>query len=174
VNISRRYLLLSGTALSVAACATTVTPTTIATGASQLATDAGLIVSGLQAVIAMIPSTAGFATTLATLNADLTSAENFANTVASAASPPATSTVQEIVNVLEGAAPILLGLIPGAASIAGIVQAILSLTPTLLSDVGSVGLAMASASRQTARAATKSLPMIPAEQARLILRGVQK
>jgi len=77
------------------------------------------------------------------------------------------------VQILEGAAPVLLGLIPGASSIAGIVQAILSLTPTLLADAGAVGLAMASNARLSARGVAKSVTLVSAERARVVLRGAQ-
>ncbi len=133
-------------ALNLTGCSGTATPT-------QLATDVNLIASGLSSVVASISQLPGVSTTVVTqLQADLATIQADAAKVASTAQ---SSVVQEIGQVVQAVAAIVLPLIPGGSALAATVQAAVSLLPTVLAAAGVAGAAV-------------TTPFTP-EQARLIL-----
>jgi len=108
--------------------------------ASQIAADVNLIASGLTAAVAQIgqiPEVPSAALTqidfyLATIQAD-------AAKIARATSTPATSTVQEIGQVVQALASVVLPLVPTGSVIEATVQAAVSLLPVILAAAGVSG-----------------------------------
>jgi hypothetical protein len=136
---------------AVAACSTPPTP-------SQLATDTSLIASGLSAAIASIAAIPGVSpATVSQLQGYLATIEADATTVAAATVTTPTNIVEEIAQTVQAVASVALPLIPGGTSLVALINAAVSLVPTILAAVGVSGAAPAG-----------PLPYTPA-QARLIL-----
>jgi hypothetical protein len=108
--------------------------------ASQIAADVNLIASGLTAAIAQIgqiPGVPSVATAqidfyLATIQAD-------AAKIAGATSTPAASSVQEVGQVVQALASVVLPLVPAGSVIEATVKAAVSLLPVILAAVGVSG-----------------------------------
>jgi hypothetical protein len=108
--------------------------------ASQIAADVQSIAAGLTAAMAdikLIPSIPSAALTqldfyLATIQAD-------AAKVASALATPATSTLQEIAQVVQALASVALPLVPEGSVVEATIQAAVSLLPVILAAVGVSG-----------------------------------
>ncbi len=108
--------------------------------ASQIAADVNLIASGLAAATAQlgqIPGVPNAALTqvdfyLATIQAD-------AAKIAGALSTSATSTVQEVSQVVQALASVVLPLVPAGSVIEATVNAAVSLLPVILAAVGVSG-----------------------------------
>jgi hypothetical protein len=133
--MNRRTLLGAAAFLPAAALLACGTQTP-----SQLAIDVNLIASGLAAAIVDIKQIPGVPT------ADLTQLESYlaiiqadAAKVASATAVPATSTVQEISQVVQALASVALPLIPAGSVIQAIILAAVSLLPVILAAVGVSG-----------------------------------
>jgi hypothetical protein len=130
IPMRRRALLANGTlVLLVAACATATTTPSLS---AQLAADGQLLANGLAAIE---PLPASASAVLAQVQAAAaTVAKDVAALAASAT--PSTSVVSEIVGEVGDIAPIVLGLFPGGGTAVAIVQALVSLAPSLLSALG--------------------------------------
>jgi hypothetical protein len=126
-------------------CTTALTPALALPGcgaqtASQITADVNLIASGLTSAIAdfrQIPAIPTAALTqvdfyLATIQAD-------AAKVAAAASAPATTTLQEIAQVVQALASVVLPLVPAGSVIEATIQAAVSLLPAILAAAGVAG-----------------------------------
>jgi|GEM_PF-3443728 hypothetical protein len=147
----RSILAMAGAAVTLTACGTTTIT------ASQLATDAQLIASGLASAITAIAAISSVpAATVTQLQGYLATIKADAATVAAASA--GTSVVQEIASTVQTVADIALPLIPGGSAIVSIVNAAVSLLPTILAAAG-------------VTSAAKTSPIYSPEQARLILRG---
>lgn len=119
-----KYLPLALAGL-VVACSVTAT---------QVATDAGLISSGLTAAVAAIAATPGVdQTKLATLNADLLTVQKAAAAIAAAPSPTLAS---EIGTAVDDLAPIAEALVPASSYVVVAVEAAVALVPVLLNEAG--------------------------------------
>jgi hypothetical protein len=149
--MNRRHFLATATMLPLAACAV---PTTL----SQAATDASTIVTALQAIA---PSLLGLLKdpTLATqIQADIATAAQAAAAVATAAPTSTAPLIQQIIQAVQALATIVLPLAGLPPATASIIQAALSLLPGLATAAG-------------LSAATSTVPAMPPEAARLILRA---
>jgi phage-related protein len=145
---------MSAAAVALAACGTT------STTASQLATDVSLIACGLASAITAIAAIPGVpAATVTQLQGYLTTIKTDAAAVAAATPGAGAATVQEIASTVQTVADIALPLIPGGSAIVPIVNAAVSLLPTILAAAGVTG-------------ATKTPPVYTPDQARLILRAL--
>jgi hypothetical protein len=119
-------------------CATAIAPIVALVGcqaqtASRIASDVSLIASGLTAAMAEIKLLPGIpAADLTRLDFYLATIQADAAKVASATSTPATSTIQEIAQVVQALASVALPLLPGGSVIEAAIQAALSLLPVLL------------------------------------------
>ena len=126
-------------------CATAIAPIVALVGcqaqtASRIASDVSLIASGLTAAMAEIKLLPGIpAADLTRLDFYLATIQADAAKVASATSTPATSTIQEIAQVVQALASVALPLLPGGSVIEAAIQAALSLLPVLLAAVGVSG-----------------------------------
>lgn len=151
--ISRRPLLGLLTMGTLAACATpgATTPT-------QLATDVNLIASGLSAAIASVAAIPGVSAAAVTqLQGYLATIQADAKTVAAATVTTPTSTVQEVAQAVQAVASVALPLIPGGSTVLALIQAAISLLPSILAAIGVSG------------AAPATPPVYSPAQARLIL-----
>lgn len=145
---------LSGVALPLAGCSTSAVP-----APSQLATDVGLVASGLASVVAAIAALPGVsAATVAQVQGYIATIQADAAQVAAATANVGTSVVQEIATTVSAVAGVVLPLFPATAGIAAIVQAAMSLLPTIMAAVGITS-------------APSTPPVYMADQARLILRS---
>ncbi len=153
----RRRLLLATSGLvasvALAACSTANTVP------SQVATDVQLIASGLSAAIAAVAAIPGVpAATVTQLQGYLATIQTDAAQVASATASASTSTVQEIATTVQAVADVALPLIPGGAVAVPLINAAVSLLPSILTAFGITS-------------ATKRAPVYTPDQARLILRA---
>ena len=147
----RAMLSLSAAALAATSCAGK-TP-------SQLATDVGLIASGLASVVTSLAQAPGVpAATLAQLQGWLATIEADAAQVAAASA--GAGGVVEFARAVQALAAIALPLIPGGSAIAALIDAAMSLLPMVLGTVGISGAPLAA-------------PVYAPDQARLILRAVR-
>jgi hypothetical protein len=154
---------IAGLTLAAAALLAGCTSTTPVTP-STVATDANLITTGLSAAVAQIALVPGVnAATVATLQADLAIVQKDAASIAAATSAPSASTVQEIVQTVEAIAPVALALVPGGSALVPVIDAAVSLAPTLIADIQAV---------KTAGAVAPGA--YSTEEARLILKGSAK
>ena len=117
------------------------TPTQVTAPAEQVATDAALIVGGLQSILPQVQAVAKVPpATVAQLQADLAKAQSAAGALkAELASPSATtqkSNVEAIAMVIGDIATAVLPAIPGGAAFAPVVAAAQGLLPVLLGNVG--------------------------------------
>jgi hypothetical protein len=148
----RSILAMAGAAVALSACGTTIT-------SSQLATDVQLIASGLSSAITAIAAIPGVpAATVTQLQGYLATIKTDAGQVAAATASAGTNVVQEIASTVQTVAGIALPLIPGGSAIVPIINAAISLLPTILAAAG-------------VTSATKTSPVYSPEQARLILRA---
>lgn len=134
--MNRRVFFTNASLLALSAglvaCGTTATtPTTVSTAA----TSAAAIASGLQAAIAALQASG--VTVPASVTNDLALLQTDASVIASATAP-ATTTAQEIEDMVEAIADIVLPLVPGGSGIEVLVNAAISLAPSLVSMVGSL------------------------------------
>ncbi len=112
--------------------------------ASQIASDVQLIASGLTAAMAEIKLLPGIpAADITQLDFYLATIQAGAAKVAAATSTPATSTIQEIAQVVQALASVALPLLPGGSAIEVAIQAALSLLPVILAAVGVSGAGIA-------------------------------
>ena len=160
MNISRRTLGCISTAAILAAAGVAACSTSTTT-ASQVATDVSLIASGLSSAITAIAAIPGVPATIVTqlqgyLATIKTDAEQVATATATASADA--NIVQEIASTVQTVADIALPLIPGGSAIVLIINAAISLLPTILAVVG-------------VTSATRMLPVYTPDQARLILRA---
>ena len=108
--------------------------------ASQLATDVNLITSGLTAAFAALKQIAGVPSAVLTqIDFYVATIQADAAKVATAVGTPATSTVQEIGQVVQALASIVLPLVPGGSVIEATIQAAVSLLPVILAAAGVSG-----------------------------------
>jgi hypothetical protein len=162
--LSRRRALLSASVLVpaalLAACGTPTPATPVTPPINPIATDTNLIAGGISAVIASITASAGStpSANVVKLQGYLTTIQTDAAQVAAATATPATSVISEIAQTVQAIAPIALSLIPGGSALVDVVNAALSLLPSLLSAVG-----------LSAATAGAKAPIYTPDQARLIL-----
>ena len=108
--------------------------------ASQLAADVNLITSGLTAAVAPVKQIAGVpSAALTQSDFYVATIQTDAAKVATAVGTPATSTVQEIGQVVQALASIVLPLVPGGSVIEATIQAAVSLLPVILAAAGVSG-----------------------------------
>lgn len=155
MNTTRRTLLaLTVPALALAAC----TGATVA----SLASDVQLVDSGAQSLASAIIKVADVPTALATqIEGYLATINTGATAVAATGTTGATTVVQQIVAAVKALVPIVMPLIPGGSALEPVANALLSMVPTLLAEVGISG-------------AAGLTPLYTPEQARLILRAAAK
>ena len=161
MNLNRRRALFYGVAAApilmvLGRCAGT--PST-----SQLATDVGLIASGLAAAIAAVAAIPGVpAATVTQLQGYLATIQADAKAVAAATATAATGTVQEIVSAVQALAPIALSFVPGGSAVVAIVNAALSLLPSILAAIGVAGVSTVKAvySPDSARLILRAAPVM--------------
>ncbi len=148
--IVRRRLFL-GLPAVLAGCAALPTP-------SQLATDVALVSSGVAAAAQQIAAIPGIAASVLTkVEADALVVSADAAKVAAAAGQ-ASGLVAQIAAAVEEIAALVLPLFPSSQPFVPLINAALSLLPTLLAEAGVRGAAVAA-------------PVYTPEEARLILRG---
>ncbi len=108
--------------------------------ASRIAADVNLIASGLTAVVAQIGQIPGVpSAALTQVDFYLAKIEADAVKIARATSTPATSTVQEVSQVVQALASVVLLLVPAGSVIEATIQAAVSLLPVILAAVGVAG-----------------------------------
>ncbi len=124
----------------LAACSTTATTTTVV---SQVATDANLIAQGMSAVVMSLQAIQPpiDPATLLKLQGYVATLQKDSAAVAAATTTPATSTIQEIANVVQALAPIALSFIPGGGTLGAVVQAAVALLPAVTSVVSTAAAA---------------------------------
>lgn len=151
-----RAILCGAVALSVVACSAQNT------SPSQIATDVNLVASGLSAAVTQVAAIPGInPTVVAQLQADLALIQKDAAQVAADTAAPSASLVQEIASTVQAVATVALPLVPGGAPFVPVIQAAVSMLPTLLAAVHVSG---------AAPVATAYTP----NAARLILMGASK
>lgn len=145
--------LASVAALTIAACSTTV---------SQVATDVQLVAAGVEAVLSAIKGTSGISSdTITEIEKYVTIVKDDAAKVAADTSSAGTDKVQEIVAAVKSINSII-GTLAGVPSgVTTLVNAAVSLLPTLLQAAGI-----------TSADAGTQVPVYSAEQARAILSAV--
>jgi len=146
--------------LALAAC-TTPTP-------AQVATDAGLISSGLTAAIAAIAAVPGVdQTKLATVNADLLILQKAAAAISVQSNP---TLATEIATAVDDLAPIAESLVPGSSYIVVAIEAATALVPVLLNEAGAPATTKAAMTASGAIHGAAPIPVMSADMARGILR----
>ena len=147
-------VLASITALAVAACSTTV---------SQVATDVQLVATGVEAVLTAVKGISGVSSdTIADIEKYVTIVKDDAAKVAADTSSAGTDKVQEIVAAVKSINSIVGALAGVPSGVTALINAAVSLLPTLLQ---AAGISSADMSAQA--------PVYSAAQARAILSAVR-
>jgi hypothetical protein len=125
--------------------------------ANVVASDVMLIAQGIESVAAAIAAMPGVdPAKLAQIRGYVATIQKDAADIAAATATPAPTTISEIAQVVQALAPIALAVVPGGSALVPVVNAAVSMLPTVLAAAGVSG-------------AIATAPTYTPEQARMIL-----